>query len=183
MTCIDDVRYWVALNRVPGLGPVRFRRLEAHFRELVNVWNAGLAELRAAGIEDRRARDIIAARDRVDPTAEMDRLSKDDVKALDWNHPQYPRRLNEIHDAPPLLYLKGDIQPGDERALAVVGTKGPKAYGREVASSLTTGLAQSGFCTISGPGPGDRRYRPQSRHGGGRQDHSRGGQWLGHGLP
>ena len=135
---------------MPGLGPVRFRRLEAHFGEMANAWNAGLAGLRAAGMEDRPAREIIAARDRVDPIAEMDRLDKAGVKALNWNHPQYPHRLKEIHDAPPLLYMKGDIQPGDERGLAVVGTRGPTAYGREVASSLTAGLAQSGICIISG---------------------------------
>ena len=82
MTYLDDVKYRVALNRVPGLGPVRFRRLEAHFGEMANAWNAGLAGLRAAGMEDRPAREIIAARDRVDPIAEMDRLDKAGVKAL-----------------------------------------------------------------------------------------------------
>lgn len=147
---MNDVKYWVALNRVPQLGPVRFRRLEAHFGELGNAWDAGLADLRAAGIEDRPAREILAARDRVDPMSEMVRLEKAGVEALTWNHPRYPRLLKEIHDPPPLLYVKGDIQPGDERALAVVGTRGPTTYGWEVASTLATGLATSGICIISG---------------------------------
>ena len=147
---MKDVKYWVALNRVPQLGPVRFKRLEAHFGELEHAWGAGLAELRAAGIEERPARELLDARTRVDPDAEMARLSGAGVEVLDWHHPRYPRRLKEIHDPPPVLYVKGEIQPSDERALAVVGTRNPTTYGREVASTLTAGLAKSDICIISG---------------------------------
>ena len=147
---MKDVKYWVALNRVPQFGPARFKRLEAHFGELEQAWGAGLAELRAAGIEERPAKELLAARTRVDPDSEMARLDGAGVKVLDWHHPNYPRRLKEIHDPPPLLYVKGEIQPSDERALAVVGTRNPTTYGREVASTLTAGLAKSGIIIISG---------------------------------
>ena len=150
MPDMNDIKYWVALNRVPQLGPVRFKRLEAHFGLLEHAWNAGLAQLRAAGLEDRPAQEVLAARARVDPDAEMERLGKAEVRVLDWNHAVYPRRLKEIHDPPPLLYVKGDILPEDERSLAIVGTRSPTTYGREVASTLATGLANSGICIISG---------------------------------
>ncbi len=150
MPDMKDIKYWVALNRVPQLGPVRFKRLEAHFGRLEHAWNAGLAQLRAAGLEDRPAQEILAARARVDPDAEMERLEKAEVRVLDWNHAVYPRRLKEIHDPPPLLYVKGNILPEDERALAIVGTRSPTTYGREAASTLATGLANSGICIISG---------------------------------
>ena len=114
------------------------------------AWTAGLAQLRAAGLEDRPAREIVAARARVDPDSEMERLEKAGVQALDWNHPVYPRRLKEIHDPPPLLYVKGDILPEDERGLAIVGTRSPTTYGREVASTLAKDLAKSGVCIVSG---------------------------------
>ena len=150
MPDMNDIKYWVALNRVPQLGPVRFKRLEAHFGLLEHAWNAGLAQLRAAGLDERPAQEILAARARVDPDAAMERLEKAEVRVLDWNHTVYPRRLKEIHDPPPLLYVKGDILPEDERSLAIVGTRSPTTYGREVASTLATGLANSGICIISG---------------------------------
>ena len=68
---MEDIKYWVALNRVPQLGTVRFRRLEAYFGELKEAWNAGRSELKAAGIDDRPARELVAARDRISPDAEM----------------------------------------------------------------------------------------------------------------
>ena len=150
MLDMNDIKYWVALNRVPQLGPVRFKKLETHFGRLEHAWNAGLAQLRAAGLDERPAQEILAARARVDPDAEMERLEKAEVRVFDWNHAVYPRRLKEIHDPPPLLYVKGDILPEDERALAIVGTRSPTTYGREVASTLAAGLANSGICIISG---------------------------------
>ena len=147
---MEDIKYWVALNRVPQLGTVRFRRLEAHFGVLANAWQASYAELKAAGIDDRPARGIVAARGRVSPDAEIERMSLAGVKSVDWHHPEYPPRLKEIHDPPPVLYYKGTLLPADEWAVAVVGTRGPTTYGREAAAALTTDLARHGITIVSG---------------------------------
>ena len=55
-----DTKFWVALSRVPQLGTVRFRRLEAYFGKLENVWKASHKELKAAGLEDRPTQEILA---------------------------------------------------------------------------------------------------------------------------
>ncbi len=147
---MEDIKYWVALNRVPQLGTVRFRRLEAHFGDLARAWKAGPEELRAAGIEERPGQEIAAARSRVSPDDEMERLARAGVEALNWRHPDYPPRLKEIADPPPVLYAKGSLLPADERAVAIVGTRGPTAYGREAAARLSTDLADNGITIVSG---------------------------------
>jgi len=140
----------VALNRVPQLGTVRFRRLEGYFSDLKDAWNASRSELKAAGIEDRPARELVAARDRISPDAEIVSLDRAGVTALNWHHPDYPARLKEIADPPPVLYYKGTLLPSDERAMAVVGTRSPTSYGREVTATLTADLARNGITIVSG---------------------------------
>ena len=147
---MDDIKYWVALNRVPQLGTVRFRRLEAYFGGLEDAWNAGSRELKAAGIEDRPARELVAARGRTSPDDEVASLERSGVSAVNWHHPEYPARVKEIADPPPVLYYKGTLLPSDERAVAVVGTRSPTAYGREVAAALTADLAHKGITIVSG---------------------------------
>ena len=147
---MEDVKFWVALNRVPLLGTVRFRRLESHFGDLRNAWEASPGELKAAGIEERPAREIVEARGRVTPDGEMERLKQAGVNAVNWRSPSYPPRLKEIPDPPPVLYYKGDLLPSDERAVAVVGTRAPTSYGRQAASVLTADLARSGITIVSG---------------------------------
>ena len=150
MSGMEQIGYWLALNRVPHLGAVRFRRLEAYFGDLSNAWNAGVGELRAAGVEGKVASEIGAARQRTSPDAEVERLRRAGVEALNWHDASYPARLKEISDPPPVLYVKGRLLPSDELAVAVVGTRNATAYGREAAAHLASDLARQGITIVSG---------------------------------
>jgi len=147
---MSDIKYWVALNQVSQLGTVKFRRLEAYFGDLGNAWNASLAELKEAGIENKLAGEIVSARSRISPAAEVERLYRAGVKLANWHHPDYPPRLKEIPDPPPVLYFKGELLPSDERSVAVVGTRSPTAYGREAAARLASDLAGNDVTIVSG---------------------------------
>ena len=158
----------MALNRVPQLGTVRFCRLEDYFGGLDKAWEASPSELRAAGIEERPAREIVAARSRISPDQEIGRLTKAGVEAVNWQHADYPSRLKEIPDPPPVLYYKGTLLPSDERSVAVVGTWGPTTYGREAAAALVADLARTGITIISGLARGidGIAHRAALDHGG-----------------
>jgi len=124
-----DTKFWVALSRVPQLGTVRFRRLESNFGDLEAVWSASYNELRATGLEDRPAQEIVAARNNSSPDDEMAALERAGVTAVTWNHSGYPARLKEIADPPAVLFYKGTLLPSDDRSVAIVGTRSPTVYG------------------------------------------------------
>ena len=67
-----------------------------------------------------------------------------------WSDEDYPARLTTIPDPPPVLYLRGTLLPRDERALAMVGTRRPTLYGRDVAERLARDLAAAGLTVVSG---------------------------------
>ncbi len=62
----------------------------------------------------------------------------------------YPALLKEIPDPPAVLYLKGDLQPRDLNAVAIVGSRKCSFYGREQAERFAALLAGAGFTVISG---------------------------------
>ena len=147
---MPDRKYWVAFSRIPSLGPVKFRLLEGYFGSLEQAWIASPGELRAAGIDDKSARVVLQQRVSVSPDGEMEKLERAGVQVVTWQDPAYPPRLKEISDPPPVLYLRGDLRPEDERSVAVVGTRRATAYGREAASTLTRDLARNGVTIVSG---------------------------------
>lgn len=147
---MGDIKFWAAFSLIPQLGTVKFRRLEEYFGDLGNAWNASQGELRAAGIESRLAEDVVSARKGISPDGEMEKLDLAGVRLANWNDASYPPRLKEIHDPPPLLYFKGEILPADERSVAVVGTRGPTAYGREAAALFASDLARNNVTIVSG---------------------------------
>lgn len=147
---ISELKYWIAFNRVRRVGRARVAMLEAHFGSLSEAWGASSAQLQQAGLDRRSAASAARSWSRIDPDAEMERVQKAGVTALTWHDERYPPRLKEIYDKPPVLYVKGEILPEDERAVAVVGTRRPTAYGREVARQVTSDLAQNGLTIVSG---------------------------------
>ena len=147
---IDQLKYWIALSRVPRIGRARFMALERHFGTLEAAWHAGPHDLQAAGIDSRTALRVVSRRATIDPDHEIERLQAAGARALTWHDDDYPSRLKEIYDLPPVLYVRGELAAEDERLIAVVGTRKPTAYGREAARTLSHDLARAGVTIVSG---------------------------------
>ena len=147
----EYLKYWLAFNRIRGIGRVRFKLLEDHFDSMEAAWAASNAELRAAGLDRRTIRSVVEGREKVKPDAEIERLEKSGVRALTWHDDDYPARLKEIYDLPPVIYVRGSLTPDDERSIAVVGTRNPSPhYGRQVAERLVYDIAGAGVTIVSG---------------------------------
>ena len=146
----SDTKYWVAFIRIPSIGTARVRLLERAFGTLEEAWQAPTEALRAAGMDRRALEQVVSRRPRIDPDMEMAQLDAQGIRAISWHHPEYPPLLKEIHDPPPVLFLKGGFIPEDRRAVAVVGTRRATAYGREACVALVQDLARNGVTIVSG---------------------------------
>lgn len=146
----NNLKYRIAFNRIRGIGRVRFKLLESSFDSIQSAWSASESELRAAGLDARTIRAIVNGRQSVDPDAELEALERSGVRALTWHDADYPPRLKQIYDLPPLLYVKGELLPDDERSIAVVGTRKPSPYGVQVAEKMVRDIADAGVAVVSG---------------------------------
>ncbi len=146
----EELSYWVAFNRIPRIGRARIVMLESYFGSLRSAWQAGSESLKTAGLDSRSTQSIATRRPTIDVDQEMNRLDALGIRAVTWHDAEYPPRLKEIYDLPPVLYVKGEIAPEDERSLAIVGTRKATAYGREAAHHFSFDLARSGVTIVSG---------------------------------
>ena len=63
--------------------------------------------------------------------------------------PGYPVALREIHQMPPLLFVRGHL-PADEVAVSVVGSRAATPRGRAMAAGIANALVAQGIAVISG---------------------------------
>lgn len=146
-----DAPYWIAFSRLPGIGPQRLRRVAGAFADdMRRAWSAPVADLVAAGLEPAVAQTAANARSSIDVDALMERIGRANVSVYTLADPDYPQRLAEIYDAPPVLYVRGELAPEDEWAVAVVGTRNVTSYGRDVTQRLVTDLARHNVTIVSG---------------------------------
>jgi len=149
-----DLRYWIGLNRVQGIGATRLRALLDYFGDLETAWNAPIHDLQQAGLDKRSLANLVKLRGEIDLEAEVAKVHRLGLQVLTWDDPDYPRSLRQVYNAPPLLYVRGRLERRDEWAVAIVGTRQASAYGREATRLLAGGLARAGVTIVSGMASG-----------------------------
>jgi len=88
----------------------------------------------------------------IDPDREMEKLVRAGIWMIEKSNPEYPPLLKEIHEAPEILYIKGKLPKWDETIwpIAIVGTRKPTEYGKNIARQFAEELAGGGALIISG---------------------------------
>lgn len=148
---MHDLRYWIGFNRVYGIGPAKVRALIDHFGGLEQAWHAAMFDLKEAGLDRRAIESLINTRQTLNLDQELDRVNTAKARILIWEDPDYPPLLRQLPEAPPVLYMKGQLTaPDREWTIAIVGTRKATAYGRQAAETLATDLARNGITIVSG---------------------------------
>ncbi|OHE61042.1 MAG: DNA protecting protein DprA [Thermodesulfovibrio sp. RBG_19FT_COMBO_42_12] len=148
---MSDLRYWIALSMLQDIGPVGSRKLLSAFVTPERIFDAGTdALLCVEGIGVNRAKNIKEFSLWEDVEKRITAMEKKGVKAVSFDKPSYPEMLREIEDAPVVIYARGDIQPQDRYAIAIVGSRKPTPYGTSVAEYISEELASMGFTIVSG---------------------------------
>ena len=151
----EEKKYWVGFNLVKGIGSARMKTILDAFGSAELAWRAPTSELEQAGLSARlvEAVDKVRRSDALEITWEV--IQQKMIQLLTWEDPLYPRRLKEIDQSPPLLYLSGTLSEQDQWTVAIVGTRRVTAYGRQ----LTEEIAQR-----PGPKRRDGHQRAGARH-------------------
>lgn len=167
---LDELAYWIAFNRVLGIGPVRFKALLDLFHDdVAAAWHASSKELGQAGIDSRTIENFLKQRATLSPQKELERLERRHIRVITWKDKTYPALLREIDAAPPVLYIYGTLTEADAFALAVVGTRNSSTYGRQVTEQMVTKLAKGQVTIVSGLALGiDTIAHTAALDGGGR---------------
>ncbi|GAB4314759.1 MAG: DNA-processing protein DprA [Candidatus Sumerlaeia bacterium] len=127
-------------------------RLVGHFGAPEAVFAAGSGPLQAVlGPRSRLPAQIAAGQ----PAPEVVEQELEDVeragcRLLCLHDEEYPSLLRRAATPPPLLYVKGRLEPRDERSVALVGSRTQSQYGKEAARVFADGLARLGLTVISG---------------------------------
>ncbi len=75
---------------------------------------------------------------------------RDAIATITIDDAAYPARLRAIFDPPSPLYVRGELRPADESAVAIVGARRATEYGKAVAEHLAGELVRHGMTVVSG---------------------------------
>jgi len=148
---MDATEALVALNLLPKIGPVRVRRLLESFGDPAAILGAPKDKLmQVDGIGEETAGILRNWRDHADPAAEIAEAAARGISIVTQDDPDYPKPLRDAYDPPLLLYVWGKLEPRDQHAIGVVGSRRATQYGLRTTKKLSFQLAGAGFTILSG---------------------------------
>ncbi|WP_411564079.1 DNA-processing protein DprA [Pseudomonas shirazensis] len=138
------------LHRLPDVGMRRFLTLIEAFGSASSALSAPATAWRTLGLtaatcEARRSPQV-----RDGASAAMAWLERPGQHLLMWDQPGYPSLLGEIDDAPPLLFVAGNVEILERPQLAVVGSRRASPPALDNAAAFSRCLARAGFTITSG---------------------------------
>src|ERR1700730_11601792 len=141
---------WLALRLTPGLGARLAGKLLRQFGAAQEIFRASLTELDSSQLPAAVAQAVFSRAAFRDGEKELAQVRKAGCHLIHWEESQYPKRLVEIYDPPPLLYVRGNVQVLNCHAISIVGTRRPTPYGNQIAERLARDLANHGLIVASG---------------------------------
>lgn len=167
----EEARAGVALTLVAGIGPILAQRLIDRLGSARAVFSSSpetLAKIEGIGPKAMAGLREFREWGRVD--GHLAALEKLGGSLICYGQSAFPKALSEIPAPPTALFVRGEILESDTgRAVAVVGTRKPDAYGRRVARDLASGLAAAGVSVVSGLARGiDQEAHQAALDAGGR---------------
>jgi len=148
---IDENRLaLLALALTPSLGPKRIADAMAQLRTPGQIFALTLTELEGLRFPADAAQFIFDGKARRAADEEWAKIAQQGATILTLGCPEYPERLKEIYDPPPVLWVRGAVQLLSRPSIAVVGTRHPSPYGTNVAELLSRDLAARGLVIVSG---------------------------------
>jgi DNA processing protein len=148
---LDEERLaWLALTLSPGLGPRRILDAAARLDAASEIFRLPLTGLEALRFPAQTAQFIFDGKARAAAEQEWARVAAQGAAILTFGCHEYPERLKEIYDPPPVLWVRGDVSLLKRPSIAVVGTRHPSPYGSGIAEMLSRDLAARRLLIVSG---------------------------------
>lgn len=134
------------LIRSENVGPVTFFKLLSYFGSVSKALDA-IPEMSVKG---GRARPIKVA-SAAAAKEEIEKAEAFGAKVIPYGHPDYPKLLHTIHDAPPIIMALGSPSIWNRGVnIGIVGARNASANGCRFTHKIATDLGKAGVCVVSG---------------------------------
>ena len=131
MKNLEEKRYWIWLSLLPNLGSRKKQTLLKqyknpkiiyHLKEKVLLKAEGMGEKTIKKIQDEKIKSSVEKH--------IEYMLKNEIDIISIYDKEYPQALKEIYDFPISLYVKGNTQILNQKAIAIVGCRDASKYGK-----------------------------------------------------
>ena len=141
----------LALELIPGVGARGAKQLIGYCGSPEDVFDSSKKQLlKIPGVGIKMAETIKSYQPLNEAESVLAQCETAGIEVLNAQNEKFPKRLNQIHDSPNILYSKGNGSPNYDKIVAIVGTRRATQYGKDVTSQIVNDLAYLDVAIVSG---------------------------------
>lgn len=142
----EDLKYKIGLSLIPGIGFALVKNLVAYVGSPEGIFREKEQNLKKIpGIGEVNARRIIQQNVLEQAEQEIDFIDKNGINCMFYLDDKYPKRLRNCHDAPIVLFSKGNANINENRIISMVGTRNATSYGKDLCDSFIKTLSERSY--------------------------------------
>ncbi len=128
-----------------------YHKLVSTFGTAISAWQASTEAWRQLGVHQAHInRHEAPAKTKTSIDSIEQALSAGKYKLMFAEQDDYPAKLLEIYDPPPLLFYRGNSALLHQAQIAIVGSRKPSTHAQKITFDMAQYLAQSGYVITSG---------------------------------
>jgi DNA processing protein len=148
----EDLIYEIALSKIDGIGGVMFKQLLNTFGSAKEVFETPTAKLMKVPnfgkISFQKLKDNKEAFEEAEQIVKES--AKKNIRIVSFKNEEYPKKLKNIFEAPPIIYMKGKGHLDFPKSLAIVGTRDASEYGKKSTEEIVSQLKEHNVQIVSG---------------------------------
>lgn len=151
----NELVYRIALTQIKGVGDVIAKNLLAYCGSAGAIFKTKKESLvKIPQVGEYMAKIVWASKNDANlfkrAEEEINFIEKENIRPLFFTDEAYPKKLKHCHDAPILLFYKGNADLNREKIIAVIGTRNATEYGKQQTEKLIAALAAENMLVVSG---------------------------------
>ena len=147
----SELRYILALQRVPNLGDTSAKKLLHHVGSAEEIFKEKTSTLlKIDGIGAYKIKDLQAPHLLTEAEAEIRFIEENEINYSYFKDNDYPEKLKHCLDGPILFFHAGNIDLVNRKIISIVGTRKITTYGNIFCEKLIEELAPINPVIVSG---------------------------------
>lgn len=147
----NELRYTLALQRIPNLGDISAKKLLRHVGSAEGIFKEKKSNLlKIDGIGSLRLKELSSKQPLEDAEKELFFIEKNQISCSYFLDKNYPEKLKHCIDGPLLLFQAGNIDLLNRKIISIVGTRKISTYGSFFCEKLIESLAPLNPIIVSG---------------------------------
>lgn len=147
----NEKLYQLALHFTPGVGHYTIKQLISYCGSAEAVFQKKKSQLtKIPGVGPKIINAIAESKLLQSVEQELVKAEKEGIDILSYTDKKFPSRLKGIHDAPAIIYYKGNADLNNKKCVAIVGTRRATTYGKQITEKIIESLAPHDPLIISG---------------------------------